>query len=91
MIVFVSIAWGGVSIEEDSKYLAYVESACMKWMDSYNMLFSMGGYIHPDKKLIKSIVRWLLGRCRSVHALNNLQCESHRWTISRAMRLYNGI
>lgn len=82
---------GGVSLDDDYKYLTYVDSACVKWMDSYNMLFSTGGYIHIDRHWLKSIVRWLLGRCQLVHVLNNLQCESHRWTISRALRLNNGI
>lgn len=75
---------------EQPAYINGINTACMKWLDSYNSLFAMGGYIHPDHHLIKSKGRWILGRCHQVHALNNLQCESHRWTITRAIRLkYN--
>jgi hypothetical protein len=64
---------------------------CLRHLADYYKLCSMGGYIHPDGHILKSIVRFLRGNCRSVHMLNNLQCESHRWTFARALRLRNGI
>lgn len=70
-------------------YIRHVDDIALHAMDGYNCLFDMGGYIHVDRHIVKSVARWLLGRCRDVHALNNLQCESHRWTIARALRLKN--
>lgn len=72
-------------------YMDQINQICNRMMDGYNNLFSMGGYIHIDRMLIKSILRYLLGRCNSLHALNNLQCESHRWTICRAIRNQKGL
>lgn len=74
------------SLLKPTHYLPYIQEACCKWLPGYYNLFSMGGVIHPDKYLFKSILRWLLGRCNKLHLLNNLQCESHRWTICRALR-----
>ena len=72
-------------------YMDQINQICNRMMNGYNNLFSMGGYIHIDRMLIKSILRYLLGRCNSLHALNNLQCESHRWTICRAIRNQKGL
>lgn len=68
-----------------------INRICIKKMDAYNMLFSMGGYIYPNRYLWKSIIRYFLRRCDNIHVLNNLQCESHRWTIMRALRKKNGL
>lgn len=76
---------------ETPNYIAHVNDICKKALTDYDILFSMGGYIHIDKYIVKSILRWLIGRCKDVHLLNNLQCESHRWTISRALRLKNNL
>lgn len=67
-------------------YLEQINKICNQKMDDYNNLFSMGGHIHIDKRIFKSIIRYLLGRCNELHTLNNLQCETHRWVISRAIR-----
>lgn len=68
------------------KYLEQINHICNQKLNSYHNLFSMGGHIHIDKRLFKSIIRYLLGRCNELHTLNNLQCETHRWTICRAIR-----
>lgn len=72
-------------------YIGRVNEMCLRHLADYYKLCSMGGYIHPDSHILKSIVRFLRGRCRAVHMLNNLQCESHRWTFARALRLKDGI
>lgn len=76
---------------EENRYIEKINEICRNAMNDYNTLFSMGSYIHPDKNVVKSILRYLLKRCKDVHALNNIQCESHRWTISRALRLKNNL
>lgn len=71
-------------------YSDYVDSKCLDRLPEYHNLFAMGGAIFPDRMILKNIARWFLGRCNSLHLLNNLQCESHRWCISRALRVkYN--
>lgn len=74
---------------EGERYMRRINEIALSTMNGYNCLFDMGGYIHVDWNVVKAVARWLLGRCREVHALNNLQCESHRWTITRAFRLKN--
>lgn len=76
---------------ETPGYISHVNEICRKAMVDYNTLFSMGGYIHIDRHIVRSLARWLLGRCKDVHVLNNIQCESHRWTIVRALRLKNNL
>lgn len=76
---------------ETPGYISHVNEICRKAMLDYNTLFSMGGYIHIDRHIVRSLARWLLGRCKDVHILNNMQCESHRWTIARALRLKNNL
>lgn len=76
---------------ETPNYITHVNDICKKALTDYDVLFSMGGYIHIDKYIVKSLLRWLLGRCKDVHVLNNIQCESHRWTIARALRQKNNI
>lgn len=74
---------------EGARYMRRINEIALSAMNGYNCLFDMGGYLHIDRNIVKAVARWLLGRCRDVHALNNLQCESHRWTITRALRLKN--
>lgn len=76
---------------ETPNYITHVNDICKKALTDYDVFFSMGGYIHIDKYIVKSLLRWLLGRCKDVHVLNNIQCESHRWTIARALRKKNNI
>lgn len=71
---------------EEKAYLPYVTSVCSRHLKDYYHLFNLGGLIHPDRMIIKTIARYLLGRCNIVHLLNNLQCESHRWCICRALK-----
>ena len=41
--------------------------------------------------IIKNILRYVMGKCRDVHVLNNLQCETHRWCMERILRIKNNI
>ena len=71
----------------EDQYLNHVNEIVLKQLEFYNSLFNMSGYIYPNKNLLKSIGRYILGRCNSIHLLNNLQCETHRWCIARALKL----
>ncbi len=68
-------------------YVECVNKECLKQLDDYYYILSMGGLIRFDKHWMKSIARLLLHKYDIVHLLNNFQCESHRWCISRALRL----
>lgn len=72
-------------------YWEQINEICLRKLQHYNNLFSAGAYIHIDRYLLKSIARYILGRCNELHVLNNLQCETHRWTIGRAIRIRNKI
>jgi poly-gamma-glutamate synthesis protein (capsule biosynthesis protein) len=69
------------------KYMPLVNEICTSKLGEYWTLFNMGGLIHPDKELPKSIARHILNKYDHVHLLNLLQCESHRWCISRGIRI----
>lgn len=67
-------------------YLQTVNDICKQELNFYYNQFSSGGCIHIDKHIIKSIARKLLGRCNEANLLNAIQCESHRWCMTRALR-----
>lgn len=67
----------------DNVYMQNVDKICLGKRNDYKQLFSMSGFIHADKNLIKNILRYVLGKCNKLHLLNNIRCESHRWCISR--------
>lgn len=73
----------------EDKYLQHVNDTCLRKLNDYYNLFSMGGIIRINRWLPKSILRFMLGRCSDMHLLNNLQCETHRWCIARALNLKN--
>lgn len=71
---------------EGDNYFHIVNDICNKKLNHYYNQFSSGGCIHIDKNIIKSIARKLFGRCNEANLLNSIQCESHRWCITRALR-----
>lgn len=74
------------SLLEDECYISYVNDICNQKLNYYYNQFSSGGCIHIDKNIIRSIARKLLGRCNEANLLNAIQCESHRWCMTRALR-----
>ena len=72
---------------EDACYMQAVNDACMRLYGHYENLFAAGGFFPAASGRVKSMARAILHRYNLVHALNNLQCESHRWCICRAIRL----
>lgn len=73
------------------EYITCVNEACLSLLDSYWQLFAMGGLFNPRKMTNKNLGRILTGRYSNIHLLNNLQCESHRWCVSRGIRLLLGL
>ena len=78
-------------LANDNEYLKVINNMCLLQQSNYNNLFAMGGYIHVDRNFIKNILRYVMGKCRDVHVLNNLQCETHRWCMERILRIKNNI
>lgn len=70
----------------DKSYMQKVNNHCNQMMYDYWSLFAMGGVISLKSLTLKNIARMILKKYNSVHLLNNIQCESHRWCISRALR-----
>ena len=79
-------------LSNNSKYMEYVNNICINKAEAYDILFERSGYVNINKIhiLLKSIIKRLLGhKSKSVHILNNIRCESHRWCISRGIKLIN--
>lgn len=75
---------------EGKVYMNFVDEMCLRKMKAYDELLAMGGFFRADsKKWIKNLGRKVLKRWNPIHVLNFLQCESHRWCYSRALRLTN--
>lgn len=71
---------------EDGIYMKMVNENCRQLLGCYWNLFAMGGLFNPKSMSFKNVGRIVLGRYNHVHLLNNIQCESHRWCISRALQ-----
>ena len=76
---------------DESAYLAYVNSFVSNLFPHYMNQFSRGGLVHNPFSIgfMKGVAEAVLGRgfLKKEHWQNNLQCESHRWAILRAMKL----
>lgn len=73
-----------------SDYVSRANKMCFSLLNQYWDLFAMGGLFNPHQMSVKNIGRVLLGRYNYIHVLNNIQCESHRWCVCRALRcLFN--
>ena len=71
----------------DETYKKAVNDICTQLLkERYWGLFAIGGLFNPKRLTVKLIGRALLGYYNNVHLLNNMQCESHRWCITRALR-----
>jgi hypothetical protein len=76
-------------LENDREYMAYVDHFVASMLPHYMNQFSRGGLVHNCFSIgfIKGVAEGLMGRgfFKKEHWINNLQCESHRWAILRAM------
>lgn len=77
-------------LKDEKKYTEEVNRSVAKLLPQYKGQFSRGGFITGliQKGLLKGLVEGFMGRgfFNRTHALNNMQCESHRWAILRAMK-----
>ena len=71
----------------EDKYMQRVNESCQRLMKDYWDLFAMGGLFASEAFTMKNLARIPLHKYDHVHFLNNLQCESHRWCICRALRV----
>ncbi len=72
-------------------YIENINGICLSKLDDYNKLNAMAGYLSINKNIVKSIARWIMGRCDNIHMLNTLQCETHRWCFARGLKIKNKI
>lgn len=78
-------------LHNDTAYIEEVNREVKKRLPFYLGQFSRGGWVTNvcSKGFLKGFVEGIIGRgffCQN-HALNNMQCESHRWAILRALKL----
>lgn len=78
-------------LNNEKSYDEYVNMFCKKLKPFYMGQFSRSGWVENvlSKGFLKGIVEGFIGRgfFNKQHALNNLQCESHRWAIIRGMKM----
>lgn len=78
-------------LKDNTTYMEQVNKEMIRLLPHYMNMFSRGGFVTGifQKEFIKGFVEGLMGRgfWNYRHALNNIQCESHRWVIERALRL----
>lgn len=77
---------------DEHAYMEEVNKNVKRILPHYMSQFTRGGLIsNPfSKGFLKGLVEGFMGRgfFNRVHSLNNIQCESHRWAIVRAMRSF---
>ena len=82
-------------LQDEKAYMAQVDKNVLELLPHYMGMFSRGGFVTGlfQKEFVKGFVEGLLGKgfWNHCHALNNIQCESHRWVIERALKLKHRI
>ena len=77
-------------LSDDSSYMDYINNMCLKKLNQYDRLFCKSGYVNVKnmKQTIIACMKHIHGKKKmSVYLINNLRCESHRWCISRGLKL----
>ena len=78
-------------LRDDRTYMKVLNAGVKELFPHYKNQFTRGGFIRNpfSQGFLKGIADGFLGRgfFRHEHWLNNIQCESHRWAILRAMKL----
>ncbi len=84
------LQWMNDILSDDDAYKREVDIHLNKIYPRYMGMFSRGGFITGlfQMNFVKGFVDGLMGRgfYNKVHALNNMQCESHRWAIIRVLK-----
>lgn len=80
-------------LKDEKQYISYVNRECVKLQSFYDYLFYASGYFPLNLSMLWKRILYLpyrLKKKKPTHLLNNLRCESHRWAISRAIKIeYN--
>lgn len=76
---------------DDRRYITEINKKAIGSLSLYYRLFAESGLVSIKgiKGFIRGCIKCILGRSwlPYTHALNNIQCESHRWLIIRGMKL----
>lgn len=81
-------------LNDDGKYMEYVNRICLEKLREYDYHFAQSGYIPIGniKCIVRKIYNLFIGKRDSfVYMENALRCESHRWCITRGIKLKNNI
>lgn len=81
-------------LSNEGLYIKEVNEICIRLLDEHYRLFEAGGLLRYNPyKLLKITAKKILGKESSdtVHLINNLWCESHRFLICRALKLIDNI
>lgn len=77
-------------LKDDGAYMQEVNKGVSKLLPHYMNQFSRGGLVKNVLSMgfLKGLAEGLLGKgfFKREHWMNNIQCESHRWAILRAMK-----
>lgn len=82
------------TLNDESKYSSFIDTKLPLMWEDYEWLFSLSGLKFAPSIIdgLRTVKRKLLKREHDfVHFINNLQNESHRWTIERILRIKFGI
>lgn len=78
-------------LQDEEVYMKQVNNDVTRLLPHYKGLFSRGGFVTGlfQKEFAKGFAEGLIGKgfWNYRHALNNIQCESHRWAIMRALNI----
>ena len=76
-------------------YLSYINTQCLNLLNMYFWYFRYGGLMRPASNWqdIKFCIKHKIGKTKPFipSLINNLRCESHRFCITRALKIKNNI
>ena len=81
-------------LNDNDEYMDFINVMACDYLKRYNALFYGSGYAPWITKEVIKQPRMFLSRLVNgniTHVMNNMRCESHRWTIIRALKLLNKI
>lgn len=77
--------WLNKTLENEKEYMEYVNKSVVKLYGHYQGLLTRGGWL--TKVFTKEFLKGIIEGFKKEHVYNCLNCESHRWALSRALRL----
>ena len=84
-----------ITLLNKKDYLSYINAHSLNLLNMYYWMFRHGGLMKPASNWqdIKFCIKHKIGKTKSFipSLINNLRCESHRFCITRALKLTNNI